>query len=384
MAFIAAHSWDEAQTKQFCYVVLATSDNGFGVRSNASQIGESWVKLGSSWQCAPVFFQASGDVAAVGDGGVAAYAWPAGQSKQVCYFADDGSIRELKLTTVGALTNAAWSSTTITASAKAPHANAFRELSGYAWNKGGTKQVVYAGDDAHVHELCSSDGVTWKHTDLTQESTTPPFSAFDGGQIVGYSGASFAWKQVVYADTLGNIIELYFGQGGSWKFANLTEATGAPPSSRDFLSAYVWDADGSKHVFYTSTDGHIHELRTKAGNWIHRDLMLDVPSAAHPQRGLAAYGWPAGGSQQVAYVDGDGEVNEFYRPGNALLWRHANLTQDIGSPIMTAGHFAAYSWDPAKSKQVLYATSDGKFHELYYILGASKWKHATVPGTLPT
>jgi hypothetical protein len=43
----------------------------------------------------------------------------------------------------------------------------------YAWEKGGTKQVVYRAADGHIHELFVAVGGSWSHADLTQMTGAP-------------------------------------------------------------------------------------------------------------------------------------------------------------------------------------------------------------------
>jgi hypothetical protein len=44
-----------------------------------------------------------------------------------------------------------------------------------------------------------------------------------------------------------------------WKHNDLTQATGAPGAEGD-PAGYTWDVDGTQHVVYRDSDGHIHEL----------------------------------------------------------------------------------------------------------------------------
>jgi len=47
------------------------------------------------------------------------------------------------------------------------------KLHGYAWEVGGTKQVVYTTQDGHLHELSVVVGGSWFHADLTQIAGAP-------------------------------------------------------------------------------------------------------------------------------------------------------------------------------------------------------------------
>jgi hypothetical protein len=77
---------------------------------------------------------------------------------------------------------------------------------------------------------------SWQHADLTQLSGAP--SVPDSPQIYfAWNIDAYAWeaggtKQVVYVDnTTHHIHELYVPVGGPWKHADLTQMTGAPPAA---------------------------------------------------------------------------------------------------------------------------------------------------------
>ena len=71
-------------------------------------------------------------------------------------------------------------------------------LAGYAWETGGSKQVVYVGSDRHIYELSYSAGSTWSHSDLTHLMGAPDAS---DELVVGYEWTSQFARQVVYLDT---------------------------------------------------------------------------------------------------------------------------------------------------------------------------------------
>jgi hypothetical protein len=101
-----------------------------------------------------------------------------------------------------------------------------RRIATYAWEKGGTKQVVYRAADGHIHELFVAVGGSWSHADLTRMTGAPqpaPDTAF-----AGYEWEAGGSKQVVYLTADGHIHELFVAMGGSWSHADLTQMTGAP------------------------------------------------------------------------------------------------------------------------------------------------------------
>jgi len=78
-----------------------------------------------------------------------------------------------------------------------------------------------------------------------------------------------------------------FWWDGDWHHNDLTSNTGAPLSSSDPWSSYMFRGEGTKHVIYPGLDNHIHELWWD-GNWHYNDLTSathNAPVAIFPAFG---------------------------------------------------------------------------------------------------
>jgi hypothetical protein len=278
----------------------------------------------------------------------------------------------------GATMGKAWAPANLTALTSAPPAVAM-PLSGDGWNNGGCQQINYLSGDGHIHELSVPTLGAWAHADLTQITASPSAS---GVSLVAYVWEGGQSKQVVYLTGDGHIHELYVRTGGNWAHADLTQLAGAPPAAGTSLAAYGWESGDCKQVVYLTIDGHVHELSVTHGRgWAHADLtaLTGAPPAfrswlSSAQSPLAAYSWEIALSKQVVYLTADGHVHELY----ATLgggWAHADLTAVTGAPSAGGLSLAAYSWEAGGSKQVVYLTTDGHVHELYVSVGGS-WGHA--------
>src|SRR5262245_31139103 len=129
------------------------------------------------------------------------------------------------------------------------------KIAAYAWETGGTKQVVYHAEDGHIHELFVSMGGAWGHADLTQMTSAPPANI---SLIAGYGWEAGRAKQVVYLTEDRHIHELFVSVGGSWGHADLTQITGAPPAIINSpIAGYGWEAGRAKQVVYLTEDRHI-------------------------------------------------------------------------------------------------------------------------------
>jgi hypothetical protein len=184
----------------------------------------------------------------------------------VVYGSGDGHIHELAI----GMTDT-WSHTDLTQLTGAPLAEG-SALAGYAWERGGTRQVVYIGSDRHIYELGAGVGGTWKYIDLTQ-LTAAPLAA--GSALAGYAWETGGSRQVVYVGFNRHIYELTCSINGAWSHIDLTQLIGAPEASNELIIGYEWTAQFAKQVVYMDTreNPHIHELMLQHGSsWQHRDL----------------------------------------------------------------------------------------------------------------
>jgi hypothetical protein len=79
---------------------------------------------------------------------------------------------------------------------------------------------------------------------------------------------------VNFIGTDGHVHELYIKSGVTWANNDLTAMSGGgiPPVAGSALDGY-WGSDGSQHVNFIGTDGHVHELYIKSGvTWANNDL----------------------------------------------------------------------------------------------------------------
>jgi hypothetical protein len=298
------------------------------------------------------------------------YSWESNGSKQVVWLGQDLHIYELHVGVGGAWTYA--DLTYLTSGQLSPLG--WISLMGYGWNVGQSKQVIYNTYDDHIHELYCVKGGAWKYVDLIQLTGAPPTA--HGSPFIGYGWDAGESKQVVYQTADGHIHELYVAKGGAWGHVDLTAMTGAPTGT--LQDAYSWEAGRSKQVVFTTSEGHIHELYVGVGGaWGHADLtqMTGAPTAVQWSGNIVGYGWDAGGSKQIVFGAADKHIHELYvRAGGA--WGHADLTQMTGAPLgLDPGTFTAYSWEAGRQKQVAYIAVDGHIHELFVGVGDA-WEHA--------
>jgi hypothetical protein len=175
----------------------------------------------------------------------------------------------------------------------------------------------------------------------------------------GYSvGSSNSQQYVNYIDAHGDVHELY-GSGNSWSDNDLTALARSPhhASLTTALSGYWQRTDDSQHVNFVSDDGHVHELFIRLG---YRPLDNDLtakgkekvtstgtPGGVVPDA-LIGYLDQFDNSQHIYFVTTDNHVHHLHWNGSVwadedLTYLAAGCTQAI-QPIQPAvtGALSAY------------------------------------------
>jgi hypothetical protein len=241
-----------------------------------------------------------------------------------------------------------------------------------------TPAVIYTSDDYHIHEIALKG--TWQDRDLTAAASAP---------LIKSSAAPMAFRRndgvsmVVYRGVDDHIYTLYLeldwqasGWQEIWHWADLTAITSAPVAASDPYG-YV-RGDGVSTVIYTSSDGHINELRLESV-WIWADLTV-IPSS--PAARL--------NSTPVAYVRADGVSTIVYRAASNNhicelrledTWQWGDLTA-ISGATLPYSDLSAYLRSDGVSA-VVYTGTDYHVHEIW--LGTAwTWADLTLITGAPT
>jgi len=219
-ASFAGYDWQTANSQQVAYIGI---DN---------HIHELYTGADGIWHYADLTARARARGMSAPDASslernsfIAGYGWEEGHTKQVLYFDDTGAINELYCR-VGEDWN--WANLTDLSRAPRVSSSRYNRMVGYGWREGGTKQVVYIGDDRHVHELVCGLNSNWTSADLTNLSGGAPLAHPTDNLIAACGWHEGRTKQVVYVDANRHVVELYCGLDGVWRFADLTARTSSP------------------------------------------------------------------------------------------------------------------------------------------------------------
>lgn len=351
MRSLVSFDWPEGNSKQLVYI------------SQDRHIHEFHVGTGGTWQHTDLSMLASAPLAI--SRFLVGYAWPQEGTKQVAYLGPDGHVHELCVSVGGS-----WQHTDVSVLTGAPPA--IQITAGYSWNAGNTKQIVFVGDDAHLHELYKPINQPWQHADLTALTNAPLPGSYC---MVGYEWTDRCSKQLVYVGRDGHLHELFLKVGGNWEHEDLTILTNIPRTT-DVMVGYEWRDGRCQQIALVSEDGHVHELFMAAGqNWRHADLsvLTGAPAATNI---LTGYAWDGGHSKQIAYVGRDGRIHELYVEAGKT-WQHVDLTALAQAPVTQVTSLSGYAWSAGDAKQVSYVGNDGQIRELW-MPRHSNWQAANL------
>lgn len=270
------------------------------------------------------------------------YVWKADNSKHLVYPHATGAILEAHVGPVGR-----WSVRDLTVDAHIlvpPRISSSfgsfvggASFTGYNWSEMNSQQVAYIGIDGHIHELSTGANGVWSYADLTviAGAERPSPNSF----ISGFEWEDGHSKQVVYFDITGAIHEISCGTRGPWRSLNITDRAAAPrvrSSVYHRLATFSWPEERAKQVIYVGDDRHIYELSRRVDtDWFFADLtLLTGAPNAHPNDDLiSAHAWREGGGKQLVYVGADHHIYELF-VSSGHDWGFADLTgRTSGVPV---------------------------------------------------
>ncbi len=333
------------------YVVEGSqSQHVFFVSAITGNIQEIWWDL-DGWHSGDV--TAAADAAPANPDSLMAYASESTNTQHLMFVGrDDAHVYELRWDPDG------WTSEDLTELADAPDASA--TINGYAIESQLSHHIFYIRKtDRHVQELWW-DTSQWRSQDLSAATQTP--AALEGA-IVAYVDAAQSIQHVVYAGADSHLHELWCDDTG-WHTTDLTAVTGAPGAVAGTAAGYMFDAQGTQHVFYVGADNKIHELWTDPSGWHASDLttMTGAPTPAASL--LGAYAFEAQGTQHVIYLGVDDKLYELWWDSDG--WHVGDLSASVAAPTPARGRPLAYAFESQHTQHVVYVTADdGRIVELW-------------------
>jgi hypothetical protein len=206
----------------------------------------------------------------------------------VVYRTGDGNLHELNWTGVAPVSYGGNLTAAISAPRAAGDPTAFVDAAG-------VNLVVYRSVDGHIFGLYWTNGPSGLDN-LSGFAGTPQAA----GDPVAYYTPHNDMHQVVYRAADGHIYELYWPGIAPVSGWDLTVPAGAPAATGN-LAAYYSAGTNTKHVFYRSADGRLHEI------WW-------VPGTPPSHVDLSVYGTPKAADRPAAFtVEGPNTQHVTYR-----------------------------------------------------------------------
>jgi hypothetical protein len=187
-----------------------------------------------------------------------------------------------------------------------------------------------SGDLIHIYKTSAG----WSYNDVTTLAGAPqPATQSAFTSLRGSSGV----LHVYYASTDQHIHEVYWSSGTTWNKFDDSQAAGAPLVAVGSGLTSLQGSSGNIHVFYLGTDQHVHELIWTSGTtWTTFD---DTKAASAP---LAASGSAltclqgSSGHIHVYYFGADQHVHELIWNGGTS-WSTFDPTNAAGAPLAASG-----------------------------------------------
>jgi hypothetical protein len=280
------------------------------------------------------------------------------------YMSSDGNIWQSWNNGSGSV-GSGWNSANIRAIAGAPIGDVFSTLFAYTDSSSGNQNVIYVGQDQHLH-LLWWNGDPWRTIDITSAASGPtvlvatPMVATNPGNDFYYIGTDgnvyIAWNSSSSSTASG------------WHTASITTIAGAPAANTTSgLYGYTDPVSGNLVVLYVGTDQHLHLLWWNGDPWRTIDLSSTtggptVEANVAPVR--------ANNSNNLFCLGMDGNVYIVFNNGstsNASGWHTASITTIAGAPLGAAANdFFGYTDPVSGNLDVLYAGTDRHLHLLWW------------------
>lgn len=336
----------------------------------------------------PIPFPIPGVMASRGGCPLAVIPWePTGANNALIYMGDSNGevvIQALTLEMPGIQDPNAFNLTQLTNTRNYPP-KANSRMVAYTWKKQQSMHVIYVDSQGHVRELYRVGSGAWSTNDLSAHTGYTGFNApKDGSPLAGYVWEKQGTEHVFYIAQDNSIRELYYD--GRWHANNLSTGTvGAPPVARNSpLAAYAAEFENTQHVIYVNYNGDVQELYYsngwKTGNPLNLTAGASKPAA---NSALAGYSAEYERTQHVVYVDDNGVMHELYHSGNqwseTLLLASAQNAPPPRGGTPLAGY--AYLYANVGTQHVFYVDINDNVHELYR--QGNAWGQGVVSGSIP-
>ncbi|TFG30086.1 hypothetical protein EU527_15010 [Candidatus Thorarchaeota archaeon] len=218
------------------HVIYRSSDNHLHQLYSA-QIG--------NWKHADMTVQSGAPLAS---GRPTTYVYGMNDSQNIVYRSQDGHIYTLYF-----VRGEGWKHVSLTGATGGPLANG--DPSSYTYHVFNTQHVIYRGQDNHIYQMYSDQTGQWKISNMTEKTGAPLAT----GTPTSFVDPVHNSQNLVYRGQDGHIHDIWFIRGEGWKHMNLTAATGMPLAAGNPFG-YTFDLFSTQHIMYRTQNGHLIQL----------------------------------------------------------------------------------------------------------------------------
>jgi hypothetical protein len=167
---------------------------------------------------------------------------------------------------------------------------------------------------------------------------------------------------------------LYHSSAG-WIDQDLTALTNASlPNPGTGITAFHTIDNGHLHVYYATTDQHVHQLYFNNIGWIDQDLTAMAGGPLSLGEGGIS-GFTIGHLQHIFYLGNDLHVHQLYSHGGN--WSDQDVTALAGGPVTDFNSLVAFETVPDHHFHVFYLQNNfGHVHQLYF--NGTQWSDEDV------
>jgi hypothetical protein len=346
-----------SEARPACHVFAAEGTQHVFYRASDGRIVELWWSGGDPARWGYLTNSGNGAPQAAGD--PASHVFVAEGTQHVFYRTADGRIVELWWAAGGP---ARWGYLT-TPGNGAPAATGTPACHVFAAE--GSQHVFYREGSGDVIELWWRGGENAQVKDLNLAAGGHERAPRAHSEPVSHVFAAEGTQHVFYTSLDGDVIELWWRTGEAPHPENLTQRSlGAPPLGA-FGASLVDAAEGTQHVFYIDTGGHVVELRWPNQNPPWRDLLSGGPDSARavPLRPVS-HVFAGHSTEHVFYLSQDRHIRRIGLKGNDNPSVQDLTIASSGAPLAAAGP-ASHVFDAEGTQHVFYVTDQGDIEEIW-------------------
>ncbi|MGO8946661.1 MAG: CHAP domain-containing protein [Ktedonobacterales bacterium] len=236
--------------------------------------------------------------------------------------------------------------------------------SAFGWVEDNTEyQAVYIiGNDGHLYEYSSTDGVIWSIEDVTASSQTAlPAGVRPTGTASGYaftpSGESVPRRSIFVTGSDGHLYNYNWVQGassgGTWDLTDVSADVSSGPavgtSNVTLIGSpgALYVPSGTSDLFQvyeTGSDGHLYQYTYQNSGWTVVDVSAESgqPGATQIASAPSAFTTPgaggagnAGQMETICAVTSDGQLAIFtYQPSATPVWTFTEQSAPPGTSLV--------------------------------------------------